>query len=130
MLYIVQCLLGAFIHYVKKKDRVRRPPQNYFHAIFGLLIIALALFQVHSGYDDEWPSTTGRDQLSPGVNVFFWVWAVVRHSLSSVMSFSTADPGFDSSYLYFMVRDLLSFPSSIDKNVMLSNDVMRTTNMY
>jgi len=77
VLYIVQCLLGAFIHYVKKKDRVRRPPQNYFHAVVGLLIIALALYQVRSGYSYEWPTTTGRDPLPPGVDILFWVWVIL-----------------------------------------------------
>lgn len=77
VLYIVQCLLGAFIHYVKKKDRIRRPPQNYFHAIFGILIIALALYQVRSGYNSEWPMTTGRGSLPPGVDVVFWVWVIL-----------------------------------------------------
>ena len=78
MLYLAQCGLGAFIHFIKKKDRVRRPPQNYIHAVFGLLIIALALYQVHTGYDHEWDSTTGRDPAPDGVGIFFWVWVVVR----------------------------------------------------
>lgn len=76
VLYLVQCMLGAFIHYVKKKDRVRRPPQNYFHAVFGLLVIALALYQVRTGYDYEWPMTTGRDPLPPAVDVVYWIWVV------------------------------------------------------
>jgi len=77
VLYLFQCLLGAFIHYVKEKNRVRRPPQNYTHAILGLLVIAFALYQVHSGYDTEWPLTTGRDPLPPAVNVLFWVWVAL-----------------------------------------------------
>jgi len=84
VLYIVQCLLGAFIHYVKKKDRIRRPPQNYFHAIFGILIIALALYQVRSGYNVEWPMTTGRGSLPPGVDVLFWVWVILLPVLYGV----------------------------------------------
>jgi len=77
VLYIAQCLLGAFIHYVKKKDRVRRAPQNYFHAVFGLLVISLAFYQVRTGYNSEWPATTGRDPLPAGVNIFFWIWVIL-----------------------------------------------------
>ncbi|KDR75941.1 hypothetical protein GALMADRAFT_516288 [Galerina marginata CBS 339.88] len=77
ILYFVQCGLGAFIHFVKKQNRKRRPPQNYVHAVLGLAIIGLALYQVHSGYDHEWPSTTGRDPLPAGVKIIFWVWVVL-----------------------------------------------------
>ncbi|KAG9015663.1 hypothetical protein FRB90_004551, partial [Tulasnella sp. 427] len=31
-----------------------RPIQNYAHAVLGLTIIGLALFNVHEGYDVEW----------------------------------------------------------------------------
>ena len=75
-------MLGAFIHYVKKKDRIRRPPQNYFHAVVGLLVIALALYQVRSGYDYEWPTVTGRGPLPPAVDVIYWIWVIVCHFLS------------------------------------------------
>ncbi|EDR00571.1 uncharacterized protein LACBIDRAFT_313222 [Laccaria bicolor S238N-H82] len=77
ILYLLQCGVGAIIHWVKASDRTRRPFQNYFHAIFGLLIIALAFYQVHSGYKVEWPKATGRGELSNGVNVFFFVWLAV-----------------------------------------------------
>ncbi|KAG8958005.1 hypothetical protein FRC00_003195 [Tulasnella sp. 408] len=36
-----------------------RPPQNYGHAILGLAIIALAFYNVHEGYDTEWPKVFG-----------------------------------------------------------------------
>lgn len=63
-LYVVQCTIGAFIHYVKLPFRVfGRPPQNYFHALFGLGIIALALYQVYIGFSAEWPDTTGRGRV-------------------------------------------------------------------
>ena len=78
VLYLVQCALGALIHFVKKADRTRRPPQNYLHAVLGLAIIGLSLFQVHSGYDHEWVVSTGRDALPKSVSVVFWVWVVVR----------------------------------------------------
>ncbi|KAF4621244.1 hypothetical protein D9613_000655 [Agrocybe pediades] len=77
ILYFVQCGLGAFIHFVKKSNRKHRPPQNYMHAIIGLAIIGLALYQVHSGYDHEWPTTTGRGQVPSGVNIAFWVWVAL-----------------------------------------------------
>ncbi|KIK03483.1 hypothetical protein K443DRAFT_131315 [Laccaria amethystina LaAM-08-1] len=77
ILYLLQCGLGAIIHWVKASDRTRRPLQNYFHAIFGLLIIALAFYQVHSGYKVEWTKATGRDELSNGVNIFFFIWLAV-----------------------------------------------------
>jgi hypothetical protein len=62
---------------VKPKTIRYRPPQNYIHAIFGLLIIALALYQVHTGYHIEWPETTGRAPLPDGVDIIFWIWAAV-----------------------------------------------------
>ena len=49
VLYLVQCSLGAIIHYVKPSSwtvHKKRPAQNYLHAVFGLLIIGLAFYQV------------------------------------------------------------------------------------
>jgi len=77
ILYFVQCGLGAFIHFIKKQNRTRRPPQNYLHAVLGLAIIGLAFYQVHSGYDHEWPFTTGRDPLPSVVKIVFWIWVVL-----------------------------------------------------
>ncbi|KAF9531597.1 hypothetical protein CPB83DRAFT_76559 [Crepidotus variabilis] len=77
VLYLAQCGLGAFIHWVKKQNRVKRPPQNYIHAVFGLAIIAFSGYQVNSGYSHEWPTTTGRGPAPPGVNIFFWIWIVI-----------------------------------------------------
>jgi len=77
VLYFVQCALGAFIHFVKDASRARRPPQNYLHAVIGIALIALALYQVHSGYDHEWPTTTGRDPLPSGVKTLFIIWAIL-----------------------------------------------------
>ncbi|KAF8507478.1 hypothetical protein BU17DRAFT_100499 [Hysterangium stoloniferum] len=76
-LYLCQCVLGAFIHFVKIRFRFGRPPQNYFHAIFGLVILALAFYQVHIGYDEEWPNTTGRSPVANVVNIVWIVWIVV-----------------------------------------------------
>ena len=49
VLYIVQLLLGAVIHWVKPASwtvHKKRPIQNYLHAVFGLVIIGLAFYQV------------------------------------------------------------------------------------
>ncbi len=51
VLYFIQCALGALVHYVKPTSwtvRRKRPVQNYFHAILGLLVIGLAFYQVRS----------------------------------------------------------------------------------
>jgi hypothetical protein len=47
-LYIAQIVVGAFIHFVRIPFLFvgHRPPQNYFHAVFGLAILAMAAYQV------------------------------------------------------------------------------------
>ena len=47
-LYIAQIVVGAFIHFVRIPVLFvgHRPPQNYFHALFGLAILAMAAYQV------------------------------------------------------------------------------------
>ncbi|KAJ6502812.1 hypothetical protein C8R47DRAFT_1039308 [Mycena vitilis] len=76
--YYAQCAFGAIIHYFKPKSAARRRPiQNYAHAVVGLLIIVLALYQIHTGYAEEWPkmglgSLAGVDSLW-----IFWVLLVV-----------------------------------------------------
>jgi len=47
-LYIAQCVLGLFIHYIHVPFPIfgRRPLQNYLHAIMGLTVIGLAEYQV------------------------------------------------------------------------------------
>ncbi|EJD42300.1 CBD9-like protein [Auricularia subglabra TFB-10046 SS5] len=76
IIYVVQCTLGAVIHFVKDPNRARRPPQNYFHAILGLATIALALAQVRSGYAHEWTKATGRE-ISGGINIVWIIWVVL-----------------------------------------------------
>ena len=52
VLYAAQCSLGALIHWVKPSSwtvNKKRPMQNYLHAVFGLLIIGLAFYQVSRG---------------------------------------------------------------------------------
>lgn len=77
VLYWVQCALGAFIHWVKPKRSTGRPLQNYFHAIFGLFIIALAFYQVRTGYKTEWPNTTGRGDIAKGADIVWYIWVVM-----------------------------------------------------
>ncbi|EIN04632.1 hypothetical protein PUNSTDRAFT_138284 [Punctularia strigosozonata HHB-11173 SS5] len=62
ILYLVQLVIGLSIHYFKPSPtffKGRRPPQNYFHALFGLAIVALASYQVHYGMFIEWARSTG-----------------------------------------------------------------------
>ncbi|KAL9711829.1 AdoMet-homocysteine methyltransferase [Leucoagaricus gongylophorus] len=73
MFYIAQCGIGMIIHWVRSKDIRYRPPQNYMHAIFGILIMTLALYQVRTGYHVEGPMTIGRE-LPPGGMDVFWIW--------------------------------------------------------
>ncbi|KAL0067392.1 AdoMet-homocysteine methyltransferase [Marasmius tenuissimus] len=77
VLYIVQCLLGAFIHFIKPAKPVGRPIQNYAHAVVGLLTIGIALYQVRTGYKYEWPATTGRGDLGKGVDIVWYAWVVL-----------------------------------------------------
>ncbi|KAF9258844.1 hypothetical protein L218DRAFT_948046 [Marasmius fiardii PR-910] len=71
VLYVFQCLLGAFIHFVKPANPwpKGRGIQNYFHAVLGLLIVGLAFYQVRTGYKYEWPVATGRGSLGRGVDI-------------------------------------------------------------
>ena len=94
VLYIVQVLLGVFIHYVKPSATAmtarrqgklsapfvrpgKRPAQNYFHAVLGLAIIAISFYQVRTGYDTEWVNATGREELPNAVDVVWYLWIIV-----------------------------------------------------
>ncbi|KAI0743640.1 hypothetical protein C8Q80DRAFT_853198 [Daedaleopsis nitida] len=81
VLYLAQLAFGASIHFRKPKQwasgQGRRPFQNYFHAVTGLLIIALAMFQVRTGFRSEWPVQTGRGPISNGANVFWYIWIIL-----------------------------------------------------
>ncbi|KAF5374583.1 hypothetical protein D9757_010155 [Collybiopsis confluens] len=83
VLYIFQCLLGAFIHWVKPKvkssvstaaSRGRRPLQNYLHAIVGLVLIGLGFYQVRNGYRVEWFKLR-RGEIVQGDGAD-WVWDI------------------------------------------------------
>lgn len=77
VLYFVQCASGAVIHWLKPARHFHRPPQNYLHAVVGILIIALSLYQVRSGFRTEWPKKSGLGKLSNAVNIVWYVWVVV-----------------------------------------------------
>jgi len=83
ILYLVQILLGVFIHFFKTPSLFngRRPPQNYFHVFVGLAIFILAAYQVHYGLYIEWPTSTGNRHPVPmsakdawlALIIIFWV---------------------------------------------------------
>ncbi|KAI0779570.1 hypothetical protein C8Q74DRAFT_1198609 [Fomes fomentarius] len=80
VLYIVQCVLGEVIHRVKPTSwtvRKKRPLQNYFHAILGLLVIGLSFYQVRTGYRVEWVKTTSRPAISNAANIVWIIWVVL-----------------------------------------------------
>lgn len=77
-LYVIQCAIGAVIHFFKPKNAKGRPIQNYFHAIFGLIVIALGMYQIHTGYDEEWPIYSGSGGLPHDVSLLWIVWFIVR----------------------------------------------------
>ncbi|KAI0644677.1 hypothetical protein C8Q79DRAFT_1011697 [Trametes meyenii] len=79
VLYFAQILLGAIVHYVKPTSWTvgkRRPMQNYLHAVFGILIVALAFYQVRSGFRTEWKQS-GRPPISNAANIVWYVWVVL-----------------------------------------------------
>ncbi|KAI0661383.1 CBD9-like protein [Cubamyces menziesii] len=80
VLYFAQIALGAIIHFFKPTSWTvgkRRPLQNYMHAVFGILIVGLAFYQVRSGFRTEWPKTSGRPPISNAANIVWYVWVVL-----------------------------------------------------
>ncbi|KAJ7166728.1 hypothetical protein C8R46DRAFT_899435 [Mycena filopes] len=75
-LYAVQCIAGAVIHFCKPKNATRRPIQNYLHALFGIVILVLGMYQIRTGYHDEWPQYSGMGALPTGVNGLWAFWCV------------------------------------------------------
>ena len=69
VLYLAQLAFGASIHFFKPKAWARgtgrRPFQNYFHAVTGLLLIAFAMFQVRASL--AVPSAAGERELTDEV---------------------------------------------------------------
>ncbi|KAJ7082423.1 hypothetical protein B0H15DRAFT_993831 [Mycena belliarum] len=77
-LYIIQCAMGAVIHYFKPASAARRrPPQNYLHAVIGLLLVGLGMYQAHSGYAEEWPRLLRYGELPESVNRLWIAWCVI-----------------------------------------------------
>ncbi|KAJ7019216.1 hypothetical protein C8F04DRAFT_1214393 [Mycena alexandri] len=83
-LYVAQCIFGAVIHWVKPKNATSRPLQNYLHAILGLTIIGLSMYQIRTGYSQEWPNFTGLGKVPSGVNILWMVWVVVLPVLYAI----------------------------------------------
>ncbi|RPD59755.1 hypothetical protein L227DRAFT_575750 [Lentinus tigrinus ALCF2SS1-6] len=80
VIYFIQCAVGAIIHWIKPTSwtvRKKRPAQNYFHAILGIIVIGLAFFQVRNGYNEEWTSVSGRPPISNAANIVWYVWVVL-----------------------------------------------------
>jgi len=79
ILYVVQLVMGMVIHFVKTPSLFNghRPPQNYFHSILGLTILALAGYQVHYGFHTEWPNITGNVHPVPQSAVNGWIALLV-----------------------------------------------------
>ncbi|KAF8323381.1 hypothetical protein DL93DRAFT_2162545 [Clavulina sp. PMI_390] len=77
ILYLVQVLVGIVIHWFKRPlHGGHRPPQNYFHAVLGLTIIGLGLYQVHYGYRTMWPDW-GIGMVPAGVNRAWMAVAII-----------------------------------------------------
>jgi hypothetical protein len=76
ILYVVQCSYGGVIHFVKSSKPTGRPPQNYGHAVLGLLIIGLSFWQVNTGLDDEWQAIGG-SYIPTSIWTWWKVWVVV-----------------------------------------------------
>jgi hypothetical protein len=75
--WALQVALGVVIHSFKPKSAARRrPAQNYAHAIIGIGIIGLSLYQVRTGYQTAWPSVTG-NVVGNGVNILWYIWAAL-----------------------------------------------------
>ncbi|KAI0067008.1 hypothetical protein BV25DRAFT_1795970 [Artomyces pyxidatus] len=92
VLYLFQLTLGAFIHFIRIPFLFvgHRPPQNYFHAILGLAILALAAYEVHYGYTTEWPTITGNVHPVP---------ESAKHAWLALIIVST---GFDVPYMTYV----------------------------
>ncbi|OCH88654.1 CBD9-like protein [Obba rivulosa] len=80
VLYFVQITLGAVVHSIKPSSWTverKRPLQNYFHALLGLLIIGIAFYQVRTGFRTEWVTATGRTPIPNAANIVWIVWVVL-----------------------------------------------------
>ncbi|KAJ7754629.1 hypothetical protein DFH07DRAFT_743761, partial [Mycena maculata] len=74
--YFLQCTAGSTVHFTKPPKPAERPLQNYFHAVFGVAIIALPMYQICVGYNKEWPSYTALG-VAWGINIMWMVCIVL-----------------------------------------------------
>ncbi|KII84247.1 hypothetical protein PLICRDRAFT_179510 [Plicaturopsis crispa FD-325 SS-3] len=79
ILYLAQLVLGAVIHFFKTPSLFsgRRPPQNYLHAVLGLVILALAAYQVHYGLVTEWLLVAGGLHAIPQSAINAWMALII-----------------------------------------------------
>lgn len=92
ILYLVQVFIGTVIHKFKPKSAaIRRPLQNYFHVVLGILIIILSFVQVRSGYKVEYPQATGRLPLPKAADIVFYLWAAVSFQLALIDRYPSHD---------------------------------------
>ncbi|THH02975.1 hypothetical protein EW145_g6640 [Phellinidium pouzarii] len=70
-LYIIQLLLGTYVHFRKLPYPKRHPPRSFVHGIWGILTIGLAFFQARTGLTIEWTKAALR---SINLNVFSNLW--------------------------------------------------------
>ncbi|KAI0319854.1 hypothetical protein OF83DRAFT_720091 [Amylostereum chailletii] len=79
ILYLVQFTLGGFIHFVRMPGMFvgHRPPQNYFHAVLGLVILVLAAVQIHYGMYTEWSQATRNQHPVPSSAKHAWLALIV-----------------------------------------------------
>ena len=119
ILYVVQVIIGNVIHSFKPRSALRRrPPQNYFHAVLGIAIIATAFYQVRTGYKEEWPEFTGRDPLPKAADIVYYIWVVVSHLTiwTLVMLIEHRFFSFsDSSFLFCTLPAWRYFPNSSNR---------------
>lgn len=53
ILLLCQSALGQICHALFRKERLRRPVQNWAHVLLGLALIGLSVWEVHLGLE-EW----------------------------------------------------------------------------
>ncbi|EKM75163.1 hypothetical protein AGABI1DRAFT_46873 [Agaricus bisporus var. burnettii JB137-S8] len=79
ILYLVQLLLGAVVHFVKLPSvfHGHRAPHNYLHIAVGVTIFILAAYQVHYGLYTQWTVATGGLHLIPDSAKHAWLALII-----------------------------------------------------
>ncbi|TBU25164.1 CBD9-like protein [Dichomitus squalens] len=80
IIYYFQCVLGFVIHRWKPLSWTvdkKRPAQNYGHAVLGLLIVALAFYEVRIGFHHEWDTLSGRPPIGKGADIVWYIWVAL-----------------------------------------------------